>query len=303
MLKRIISIVLAVVLVMSFAACTSSKVQTDVKPAADANQAEKSPEPSKDSEAKDADSKADEKSSDEKGIGTNEEGILTVGFDQNFPPMGFVGDDGKFTGFDLELAAEVANRLKLKLELQPIDWAAKDMELSTKNVDCIWNGFTINGREDQYTWSKPYMSNKQVFVVKADSKISKLADLKDKVVIVQSDSSAEKSLKGRDDLVSTFKEYIKSADYNSALLDLGAGAVDAVAIDEIFARYQIEKRGDKFIVLEETLAAEEYGVGFLLGNEKLRDTVQTTLEAMAKDGTVAKISEKWFGKDITTIGK
>lgn len=235
--------------------------------------------------------------------GTEAAGTFTVGFDQNFPPMGFVGDDGDFTGFDLDLAAEVANRLGLELVLQPIAWDAKDMELSTKNIDCIWNGFTINGREDGYTWTEPYMSNNQVFVVRADSGISSLADLAGKVVIVQADSSAEAALADRPDLVDTFGDYLTAADYNSALMDLESGAVDAVAMDDTFANYQIEKRGDNFVLLEETLAAEDYGVGFLLGNEALRDQVQETLEEMADDGKMAEISEKWFGKDITTIGK
>ncbi|HHU63805.1 MAG TPA: amino acid ABC transporter substrate-binding protein [Clostridiales bacterium] len=242
-------------------------------------------------------------SSGSKDVETVTEGKFTVGFDQNFPPMGFVGDDGEFTGFDLELAAEVAKRLGLELELQPIAWDSKDMELETGNIDCIWNGFTINGREDKYTWTEPYMSNNQVFVVRADSGITTLEDLAGKVVMVQVDSSAEAALKDRPDLVETFGDYLTADNYNVALMDLEAGAVDAVAMDDTVANYQIEKRGADFVVLEETLAAEDYGVGFLLGNEALRDKVQETLEEMAKDGTMAKISEKWFGKDITTIGK
>jgi polar amino acid transport system substrate-binding protein len=228
---------------------------------------------------------------------------FTVGFDQDLPPMGFIGDDGEFTGFDLELAAEVADRLDMELVLQPIAWDAKDMELSTKNVDCIWNGFTINGREDSYTWTEPYMSNNQVFVVKADSGIETLEDLEGKTVIVQADSSAEAALADMPDLVETFGEYLTAADYNSALMDLESGAVDVVAMDDTVANYQIEKRGDIFVILEEKLAAEDYGVGFLLGNEELRDKVQNALEEMAADGTMARISNKWFGKDITTIGK
>ncbi len=238
-----------------------------------------------------------------KNLGTGKAGTFTVGFDQNFPPMGFVDDNGEFTGFDIELAKEVAKRLKLEVALQPIEWASKDMELSAKNIDCVWNGFTINGREDSYTWSKPYMSNNQVFVVKADSGIKTLADLAGKVVVVQADSSAEAALKDETSLVDSFGDYIKSADYNTAIMDLEAGAVDAVAMDEIVANFQIEKRGLGLVVLEEKLAEEEYGVGFLLGNETLRDKVQKTLEDMAKDGTLASISDKWFGKDITTIGK
>lgn len=231
------------------------------------------------------------------------EDTFIVGFDQNFPPMGFVGDDGQYTGFDLELAAEAAKRLNKKLVLQPIDWAAKDMELESGNIDCVWNGFTINGREDSYTWTEPYMDNEQVFVVRADSGITTLADLEGKIVSVQLDSSAEAALKDMPELVATFKELVTADNYNTALMDLESGAVDAVAMDEIVANYQIEKRGADFVVLEESIASEEYGVGFKLGNTELRDQVQAVLEEMAADGTMAKISEKWFGKDITTIGK
>ncbi len=231
------------------------------------------------------------------------DGKFTVGFDQDFPPMGFVGDDGEFTGFDLELAAEVADRLGLELVLQPIAWDSKDFELTSKNIDCIWNGFTITGREDEYTWTDPYMANQQVFAVKADSGISTLEDLAGKVVSAQTDSSAEKALKvGRPELVETLADLITAPDYLTALMDLESGAVDAVAMDEIVARYQLEK-GDNFVLLDETLAEEDYGVGFLLGNEALRDAVQDTLEEMAADGKLAEISQKWFGKDITTIGK
>lgn len=228
---------------------------------------------------------------------------FTVGFDQDFPPMGFVGDDGEFTGFDLELAAEVAKRLDMELKLQPIAWDSKDAELSSKNIDCIWNGFTINGREDKYTWTKPYLKNNQVFVVKKDSGINTLADLAGKAVVVQVDSSAEDALEGEPELVESFGAYTTSPDYNAALMDLESGAIDVVAMDEIVAMYQNEKRGGIFYILEEVLAPEEYGVGFLLGNEELRDKVQKALEEMAADGKMAEISKKWFDEDITTIGK
>lgn len=228
---------------------------------------------------------------------------FTVGFDKDFPPFGFVDENGNYTGFDLEVAAEVAKRLGWELKLQPISWEAKDMELSAGNIDCIWNGFTINGREDDYTWTDPYMANRQVFVVRADSGVKTLDDLKGKTVAVQLDSSAEAALNDRPDLLESFGEYIKTADYNTAMMDLEAGAVDAVAMDETVAMYQIEKRGLKFSILEETLAEEMYGVGFRLGNEELRDTVQKVLEEMAADGTLSEISVKWFGKDVTIIGK
>ena len=233
------------------------------------------------------------------------EGTFTVGFDQDFPPMGFVGDDGEYTGFDLELAQEVASRLGLEYVPQPIAWDAKDMELEAGTIDCIWNGFTMNGREDAYTWSDPYMDNSQVFIVAADSGISTLADLAGKVVEVQTDSSAEAALKDNQELSSSFGTLQTVADYNTAFMDLEMGAVDAIAMDVIVAGYQIEQRadGDNYVILDETLAAEEYGIGFKKGNEELRDKVQAALEEMAADGTMAEISDKWFGRDVTVIGK
>lgn len=232
-------------------------------------------------------------------------GTFTVGFDQDFPPMGFVGDDGEYTGFDLELAQEVAKRLGLEFVAQPIAWDAKDMELNSGTIDCIWNGFTMNGREEDYTWSEPYMDNSQVFVVAADSGITSFADLAGKIVEVQADSSAEAALKDNEELAGTFGTLQTTPDYNTAFMDLEMGAVDAIAMDVIVAGYQIEQRddGDKYIVLEETLASEEYGIGFKKGNEELRDQVQAILEEMAADGTLAEVSDKWFGRDVTTIGK
>lgn len=226
---------------------------------------------------------------------------FTVGFDQDFPPMGFVGDNGEYTGFDLELAQEVANRLGRKFVPQPIAWDAKDMELEAGNIDCIWNGFTITGREDGYTWTKPYMENSQVFVVGKDSGIKTLADLSGKIVEVQADSSAEKALQADGKLAETFGTLQTTPDYNTAFMDLEMGAVDAIAMDVIVAGYQIEQRKADFIILDEALAAEEYGVGFKKGNDALRDQVQEQLEVMAADGTLKKISEKWFGKDVTIV--
>lgn len=241
---------------------------------------------------------ATQANSDSKG------GTFTVGFDQDFPPMGFVDEKtGEYTGFDLALAAEVAKRLGLEVKYQPIAWDSKDMELSSGTIDCIWNGFTMNGREDDYTWSEPYMKNDQVFVVKADSGIKSSKDLAGKIVDVQTDSSAQAALNDNKTLSDTFGQLIVVANYNTAFMELESGAVDAIAMDNTVASYQISKRGANFVVLDESIAAEEYGIGFKKGNTELRDKVQNALEEMAKDGTMAKISEEWFGKDITTIGK
>ena len=250
-----------------------------------------------------ADTSAVESKSDESTTSASEnKTTFTVGFDQDFPPMGFVGDDGEFTGFDLELAAEVAKRMGKEIKYQPISWDAKDMELTSGNIDCIWNGFSIQGREDKYTWSKPYMKNDQVFVVKSDSSIDSIEDLAGKTVEVQTDSSAEAALKENTELANTFGKLQTVADYNTGFMDLEMGGVDAIAMDSVVANYQITKRGGNgFTVLDTPLSSEEYGVGFKLGNETLKNEAQKALEDMKADGTMKTISEKWFGKDVTTL--
>ena len=250
-----------------------------------------------------ADTSAVESKSDDTTTAASEnKSTFTVGFDQDFPPMGFVGDDGEFTGFDLELAAEVAKRMGKEIKYQPIAWDAKDMELTSGNIDCIWNGFSIQGREDKYTWSKPYMKNDQVFVVKSDSSIDSIEDLAGKTVEVQTDSSAEAALKENTELANTFGKLQTVADYNTGFMDLEMGGVDAIAMDSVVANYQITKRGGNgFTVLDTPLSSEEYGIGFKLGNETLRNEVQKALEDMKADGTMKTVSEKWFGKDVTTL--
>ncbi|MDO4328085.1 MAG: amino acid ABC transporter substrate-binding protein [Lachnospiraceae bacterium] len=298
MKKQITAAMLAGVMAFSLAACGGSSTATTTAAPADTTAAEASAE-----DTKAEDTTAAESSQEASEAASGEKKTFIVGFDQDFPPMGFVGDDGEYTGFDLELAAEVAERLGMEFVPQPIAWDAKDMELESGTIDCIWNGFTITGREDGYTWSEPYMDNSQVFVVAGDSGISTLADLAGKIVEVQTDSSAEAALKEDAELTGSFGQLLTVADYNTAFMDLEQGAVDAIAMDVIVAGYQIEQRNADFVMLDESLASEEYGVGFKKGNEELRDQVQAALEEMAADGTLTEISEKWFGKDVTTIGK
>ncbi len=286
MKKRLLSAVMASAMVLSLAACGGAKTETTA--------AETTAE--KKEETTTAGTTAAETA---EAAG----GTLIVGFDQDFPPMGFVGDNGEYTGFDLDLAKEVASRLGLEYKAQPVAWDSKDMELESGNIDCIWNGFTITGREDDYTWTTPYMANKQVFVVANDSDIKSQADLAGKVVEVQADSSAEAALKENQDLANTFGQLLTTPDYNTAFMDLEQGAVDAVAMDVIVAGYQIKQRNADFKILDDSLSEEEYGVGFKKGNTELRDKVQGALEEMAADGTLAKISDEWFGEDVTTIGK
>lgn len=219
---------------------------------------------------------------------------LVVGFDQNYPPYGFVGDDGEFTGFDLDLAKEVCERNGWEFKAEPIDWDAKDTLLNSDAITCIWNGFTIEGREADYAFSDPYMLNAQVIVVKADSEIAALADLEGKTVVTQVDSAAQGVLEGdMADLASTFAALDAIGEYNTAFMQLESGAVDAVACDLSIAQYQMAAKPDAYVMLDEYLSSEHYGVGFKLGNEALRDQVNATLKEMVADGTVEEICNKY----------
>lgn len=232
---------------------------------------------------------------DEAASAESGEFTLTVGFDQGYPPYGFVGDDGEYTGFDLDLAAEVAERNGWNLELSAIDWDAKDALLSSGSINCIWNGFTMEDREDDYTFSEPYMLNEQVIVVKSDSGIADSAALAGKTVMTQVDSAALDVLEGdAADLAATFAGGAPQtiSDYNNAFMQLESGMVDAVACDLSIANYQMSAKPDTYTIID-TLSSEHYAVGFKQGDEDLAATVTATLKAMYEDGTVQELCDKY----------
>ena len=234
---------------------------------------------------------------------------FTVGFDAEFPPYGYKDENGEYVGFDLDLAQEVCDRNGWTLVKQPIDWDSKDMELDSGTIDCIWNGFTMNGREEDYTWSDPYVDNSQVVVVKSDSGIESLDDLAGKIVVVQADSSALAALTSDDAteenkaLAASFADLQQVGDYNSAFMNLESGAVEAIAIDVGVASYQVESRGDEFKILDDVISSEQYAIGFKLGNETLRDEVQASLDEMVEDGTFMEIATEWGLEDSVCLGK
>lgn len=252
--------------------------------------------------SKSADSKDSAATFEEKKEGAT----FTVGFDQDFPPMGFVGDDGEYTGFDLELAKEVCDRNGWEFNPEPIAWDSKDALLKSGEIDCIWNGFTMNGREDDYTFSVPYVDNSQVIVVADNSGIEKLTDLAGKTVGVQAASAALDLLQseeegGQKELADTFGALNEFADYNTAFTELQAGALDALAIDIGVAKYQLNSRGEGFKILDETLNTEQYAIGFKKGNDELCDIVNADLQKLADDGTVAELAEKYEIADMVTL--
>lgn len=232
-------------------------------------------------------------------VGTETAGngkTFTVGFDASFPPYGYQ-ENGEYVGFDLDLAQEVCDRNGWEIVKTPIDWDAKNIELNGGSIDCIWNGFTMNGREDDYTWTPAYINNTQVFAVNKNSGIKKAADLAGKNVLVQADSSALAALQDEENtdikaLADSFGSLTQVPDYESALMELEAGSADAVAMDEGVALTK-QAQNDNIVILEDVISQEQYGIAFKKGNDELRDQVWSTLLEMEKDGTVDKIAAKY----------
>lgn len=289
-IKKILAVLSTVAIVASLAACGSSGSAGTSSAAASAGST----------------------SASGSAVSSSTRKTLIVGFDAEYPPYGYMDDNGQYVGFDLDLAQEVCNRNGWELVKQPIDWDSKDMELNSGNIDVIWNGFTMTGREDKYTWVGPYVDNSIVFVVMADSDIQSAADLAGKAVVTQSGSSALTALTddpgdGSNDenltLAKSFSTLDQVPDYNTAFMNLESGVDQAVAVDIGVAKYQLESRGDTFRMLEKPLSTEQYGIGFKLGNTELADQVKASLDAMMADGTFMKIADQWGLSDMICYGK
>lgn len=234
------------------------------------------------------------------------EGKFVLGLDASFPPMGFTEADGTITGYDIDLAKEVSKRLNLEFVAKPINWEAKELELSSGSIDCIWNGFTMTEeRLEKMAFTSAYLNNDQILVVRNDGTINSLKDAEGKVIGCQSGSSAEEAIESNKEFASSLKSVKKYEDNLTALNDLEVGGIDAVVMDSVVADYTIKVGKRNLTVVEESLSKEAYGIGFRNDENgiELRDKVQKVLLEMAEDGTVAKISENWFGKDISVIGK
>jgi polar amino acid transport system substrate-binding protein len=229
---------------------------------------------------------------------------FVLGLDDSFPPMGYRNEANEIVGFDIDVAKEVTRRMGVELKLQPIDWSQKFNELNAGTIDCIWNGYTLTEeRKVETNVTDPYMKNRQVVVVLADSPVQSLADLAGKKLALQAESSAATALESKADFKASLGEVIELKDNVTALMDLKASGSDALLVDEIVAGYYIAREDKAYRILDEALAEEEFGVGFRKADQALRDVVQKHLIEMAKDGTLAKISTDWFSTDITTIGK
>ena len=229
-----------------------------------------------------------------------EAGELVMGLDECFPPMGFRDDDGNITGFDVDLAAEVCDRMGIKLVTKPINWEYKEDELKTGSIDCIWNGLSVSEeRSEKMNLSRPYMNNELVFIVTENSPIRSISDLRDKTIGTQSGSSTEAVLYSS--AISGTFSTVYAEDNVELMKRLDEGKIDAVFIDSIFAYYYISNSGKNYYVLPGVLGTEQFAIGFRKGEDKLRDRIQEILSQMKADGTLGEISTEWFGTDVTTV--
>ena len=222
---------------------------------------------------------------------------LVVGLDDTFAPMGFRDDKGELVGFDIDLAKAVAEKIGYEVSFQPIDWAMKETELNSGNIDCIWNGYSITEeRKTKVAFSTPYLDNAQLIITLAGSDIASKADLADKTVSVQKESSALDAVTA-DDIAASLKEIVEFDTNIDCFMELDAQRCDAIVCDEVLARYIIKQRGEeKYNILADDFGKEEYGIGFRLTDTDLVNSVNKALEDLKADGTYKEIYTKWFSE-------
>lgn len=273
MKKRILSICMAAMMVLGMAACGNSS-QPEVQ----------APE-------------EEQATAEENTLNYDK---IVVGLDDTFAPLGFRDEEGNLVGVDVELMEATSEIMGIPFELQPIDWSMKETELANKNIDMIWNGYTITEeRKEKVAFSQPYLNNRQVVVTMADTDINTLADLTDKTVAAQAESSAIDAINSKPEIAQTFKSLGEFETNDQCLMDLEAGRTDAVVADEVIIRYYVSKKGEeKYKILEEDFGKEEYGIGVRQEDTALLEALNVALDELKENGTTKEISEKWFGSDI-----
>lgn len=278
-MKKSFAIVLTVILVLALALTGCAQKPADPKPA--------DPKP------------ADNAAKDTSWEDIKAKGYFTVGLDDSFPPMGFRDEKGEIVGFDIDMAKKAAEKMGIQVKFQPVVWSGVIMELNNKNIDVIWNGMTITAeRQEKVNFSKPYLANRLIVITKKDSPIKSKTDLAGKKVAVQAGSSAVEAVKKDEATYKSLKEMVEFSNYTEALMDVNAGRVDAVVIDEVVGRYYIAKKADLYSVLEDNFGSEEYGIGMRKSDAAFQAELQKALDAMNADGSAKEISQKWFGADM-----
>lgn len=224
---------------------------------------------------------------------------IIAGMDDTFAPMGFRDDKGNIVGFDIDMANAISKEIGVPIEFKPIDWAAKETELNSGRIDCIWNGFSITPeREKKLVFTKAYMDNKQAFTVKSDAPYQSMADLKGKKIVIQEGSTAENVLNKNPELKASFAEVKAYPDFTSCFMDLESGRADAVLGDTVLEEYYIAKKPGQFKELPDVLSRDNFAIGIKKDNKALVDLLNQGIDKVIASGEASKISEKWFGKDV-----
>ena len=220
---------------------------------------------------------------------------FVMGIDAEYPPFSYIGDDGEYTGFDVEICKAACEKLGWNFEVFGVNWDEKLVQLDSQECDCVWSGMTIldSMKEAGYVISEPYYDNTQVILVKDDSGITSSADLAGKAVAVQLGTSGEALLQDDlADLSATFGDLITCDSFLKCFTELDSGAVDAVFVDAPVAKsYTAENEG--FTIIDEELGAEQYGIAFRSGDQEMCDQIESAVAELVADGTYAEIAAKY----------
>lgn len=231
--------------------------------------------------------------------GTNK---LVIGIDDEFAPISFHNERNELVGFEIDLTKEACRRLGVTAEFKPIDWNNKREEIMSGNIDMIWNGLDITDERKEYMiFSKPYMDDRQIVLVRKESafSINSEYDLEGKIVGTQAGSASDDYINKNKDLkesLAELKTYEKFGDVFDALQN---GEIDVCVCDELVGRYEVNNHPNQFELINVKIGfMTEMGIGFPKDKAELRDKVQVVFDEMIKDGTAREISEEWFGADL-----
>ena len=235
-----------------------------------------------------------------------EQGSITIGFDNTFVPMGFEEMNGQYTGFDIDLAEAVSEKLGFKVQFQPIDWDMKETELQNGTIDAIWNGYSATDeRREKVAFSIPYMENQQVLVTKKSKQIHSVEDMEDKTLGAQAGSSGYLDFEAQPDLLKNRVKDKKANQYqsfNEALIDLKNDRIDALLIDRVYANYYLQSEGilNDYNVFSAGFESESFAVGIRPADKRLLTALNQAFIELYKEGKFQEISQKWFGEDVAT---
>ena len=229
---------------------------------------------------------------------------IVVGGD-NYPPYNYLDVDGNPTGIDVELATEAFHRMGYEPVFSYINWEDKKTLLDSGEIDCIWCSFSIDGREDQYKWTIPYMVSRQVVAVEKDSDIYTLADLEGKNVAVQATTKPEEIFtEHTDERIPQIGELFCLQNRELLYPFLSKGYVEAIAAHEISILQYMKDYDLEYRILEEPLTTVGIGVAFSQNDDRgLEEELSQTLREMRADGTTERIIGEYLENPAKYLGE